>query len=159
MMTPDTPAQAPAQDWAPLINRIPFVQHLGARLMRYGLGEAELRLNIRTHHHNSWGAAHGGLVMTLLDSVMGLAARSRDDATLPVPREMVTVQMNTQFMQAAAGEVVAVGRVVYRSFALLFCEATVREAGGRLCAQATGTFKTLIGGHAGIKPETKHGSP
>ncbi|MGF7192229.1 acyl-coenzyme A thioesterase PaaI-like protein [Robbsia andropogonis] len=34
-----------------------------------------LHLDVQVHRLNSWGVAHGGLVMTLLDSAMALAAQ------------------------------------------------------------------------------------
>ncbi len=56
--------------------RIPFVDTLGFELLRFEGGEAEIAFELRAPFTNSWGVAHGGATMTLLDVVMAHAARS-----------------------------------------------------------------------------------
>ena len=56
---------------------------------------------------------------------------------------VVTVEMKTSFMQPAQGPLVARGRLLHRTATLAFTEATVHDAQGRLCCQATGTFKVV----------------
>ncbi|WP_185732268.1 PaaI family thioesterase [Burkholderia sp. Bp8963] len=123
-----------------LLESIPFLQYLGAQLVRCGCGEAVLHLDVQAHHRNSWGVAHGGLVMTLLDSAMGLAAQNPGSGTSP---GMATVQMSSQFIHGAAGRLVARARVVHRSLALVFCEASVVDSRESLCAQGMAAFKRL----------------
>ncbi|MHA6884400.1 PaaI family thioesterase [Ralstonia pseudosolanacearum] len=125
---------------AELLDSIPFLRHLGAQLVQCGGGEAILQLEVQKHHLNSWGVAHGGLVMTLLDSAMGLAAQNPASGISPC---MATVQMSSQFIQGAAGCLVATARVVRMSFALIFCEASVVDSHGNLCAQGLAAFKRL----------------
>jgi len=121
--------------------RIPFVEQLGFELHSVGDGEAELRLSIAEQHLNSWRVAHGGVVMTLLDVVMAHAARSvRDDTDVP---GIVTLEMKTSFMRPATGRLVAWGHLLHGTQGTAFCEGSVRDAGGALCAHATGTFKFL----------------
>lgn len=116
--------------------RIPFVEHMGFELVRCELGESELRFTPRPEHHNSFGVAHGGASMTLLDVTMALAARS-------VQPEMgvVTIEMKTSFMQGARGALHCRGRLVHRTTSMAFVEATLFDAQDRACCQATGTFK------------------
>ena len=58
--------------------QIPFVEMLGFELMRFEPGVAEIAVALRDELTNSWGVAHGGVTMTLLDAAMGHAARSPD---------------------------------------------------------------------------------
>ena len=126
---------------------IPFVEQLGLTLHAVGDGEAELRLDLAEQHLNSWRVAHGGVVMTLLDVAMAHAARSvnrRDTDSGPdLGPGVVTIEMKTSFMRPGEGELRAVGRLLYRSTTMAFCEGSVYGADGALCAHATGTFKYL----------------
>lgn len=115
---------------------IPFVDHLGFRLLRWHESEAEIAFDPLPHHLNAFEVVHGGALMTLLDVVMAHAARS----ALP-DMGAVTIDMSTRFMQAARGPLTARGRLLHRSATLAFTEGHVYDAHGQLCVHATGTFK------------------
>jgi len=115
---------------------IPFVKMLGMRLERMAAGEAEIHLDLREEFTNSWGVAHGGVTMTLLDVVMAHAARS-----LHPEMGVVTIEMKTSFMRAARGPLTAKGRLMHRTATMAFTEGSIFDASGKLCAHATGTFK------------------
>ena len=120
---------------------IPFVQALGMQLWRFDSGQAEISLDVRPEMQNSWAVAHGGVVMTLLDVVMAHAARSvRDDHEHGTPG-IVTVEMKTSFMRPATGRLVATGQLLHGTRSMAFCEGSVHDERGALCAHATGTFK------------------
>lgn len=120
---------------------IPFVETLGLELISMGGGEAELACEVSEALCNSWGVAHGGLVMTLLDVAMAHAAKSgRDDAD---PGGVATVEMKTSFMRPGTGRLTAKARVITQTASLSFCEGTVCSAQGEVLAHATGTFKVL----------------
>ena len=122
---------------------IPFVQALGMQLWRFDSGIAEISLDVRPEMQNSWQVAHGGVVMTLLDVVMAHAARSVRDAGEHGTPGIVTLEMKTSFMRPATGRLVAWGHLLHATKGTAFCEGSVRDAGGALCAHATGTFKFL----------------
>ena len=122
---------------------IPFVETLGMQLWRFDGGFAEISLEVRPEMLNSWAVAHGGVVMTLLDVVMAHAARSvRDDSEHGTPG-IVTVEMKTSFMRPATGRLMATGRLLHATKSMAFCDGSVHDASGALCAHATGTFKFL----------------
>jgi Uncharacterized protein, possibly involved in aromatic compounds catabolism len=54
-------------------------EHLGVSAHRQKNGEAEVSLKLKPEHLNSWGAAHGGVILGVFDIVMGLSAISIDD--------------------------------------------------------------------------------
>ena len=117
----------------------PFVAHLGARFVRAENGQAEIRLTLLAHHLNGLEVAHGGVVMTLLDVVMALAARAAD----PEGQGVVTIEMKTTFLRPAKGELCALGWCDHRSTTMAFCRGEIRDQSGRLLAQAMGTFKRM----------------
>jgi uncharacterized protein (TIGR00369 family) len=122
---------------------IPFVQALGMQLWRFDSGQAEVSLDVRPEMQNSWAVAHGGVVMTLLDVVMAHAARSVRDAGEHGTPGIVTVEMKTSFMRPATGRLMATGQLLHGAKRMAFCEGSVRDERGALCAHATGTFKFM----------------
>src|SRR5947207_8196953 len=53
--------------------RIPFTEHLGIQLVEMTKEHAVVSLQKRPELLNSWGAAHGGVIMTMPDLVMSWA--------------------------------------------------------------------------------------
>ena len=129
--------------------RIPFVDLLGFELLRFERGEAEMAIDLREELTNSWGVAHGGVTMTLLDVVMAHAARSPGEDGVAEDSGVVTVEMKTTFIRPALGRLVGTGRRLHRTASMAFCEASLADADGQLVAHATGTFKFLKGLPAG----------
>jgi uncharacterized protein (TIGR00369 family) len=124
--------------------QVPFIFKLGIELHRIGDGESEVRLDLADSHLNSFDVAHGGVVMTLLDVAMAMAARSSGHAADPNKSPgVVTIEMKTSFMRPAEGRLRAIGKLLHRTATLAFCEATLFDSAERVCAQASGTFKIL----------------
>jgi len=120
---------------------IPFLQDLGVEFVRMADGQAEVALTLAPRHLNSWHVAHGGVTMTLLDTVMSMAGRSLDAGI----RSGVTIEMKTSFMEPGGVEgcrMTAKGQVLKSSSTLCFCEGEVWN-GERLVAKASGTFKFI----------------
>jgi uncharacterized protein (TIGR00369 family) len=136
--------------------RIPFVEKLGLDLHGLGDGHCELRVNLDEAHTNSWEVAHGGVVMTMLDVAMAHAARHGHKAAVGETGGVATIEMKTSFMRPAQGELRAVGKVLHRTSTMAFCEASLFDDSGKICAHASGTFKVLRGlpGRDGIKHVT-----
>ncbi len=121
--------------------QVPFVEGLGIQLMGYGDGRAELQVDLDAGHLNAWEVAHGGVLMTLLDVGMALAARSSTGHGGGV----ATIEMKTSFLRPAQHRLRAEGRVLHRTATLCFCEGTVWDDTGQPCASGSGTFKFLRG--------------
>ncbi|MDR5779398.1 PaaI family thioesterase [Caballeronia sp. LZ065] len=117
----------------------PFIDSLGVDLVRAQDGESEVCLPLRDTHLNTWGIAHGGVTMTLLDAALALAARSVAGDGIGV----VTVEMKVNFMQPGRGELRGYGRVLHRSTTMAYCEGEVRDSEGHFVAKALGTFKYM----------------
>ncbi len=128
----------------PFTVHIPFVEQLGCELQRFDGGQAELILALKEDAHtNSFGVAHGGVLMTLLDVAMAHAARSLN---LHLPNGgpgLVTLEMKTSFMRPGLGLLRAQGSVLHATPKMTFCEGRVLNEAGELCAHATATFKFL----------------
>ena len=128
----------------PFPARVPFVESLGIELQSYGDGQAELQIDLDEAHLNTRDVAHGGLVMTMLDVAMAMAARSAHAAGA-FATGVATIEMKTSFMRPAEHRLRAVAKLLHKTSTLAFCEASLFDGQGQLCANATGTFKYLRG--------------
>ncbi len=131
----------------------PFFEQIGGELQRFADGEAEITMDVVGAHTNSFGVAHGGMLMTLLDVAMAHAARSLVKGLPGGGPGWVTIEMKTTFMRPGLGHITAVGKVLHSTANLAFCEGKVMDRRGRVCAHATATFKCL-----GAVPSAVRGS-
>ncbi|MCL4798649.1 MAG: PaaI family thioesterase [Burkholderiales bacterium] len=119
---------------------IPFAESLGVRPIEITEAHAVVELRKRPELLNSWGAAHGGVLMTMLDVVMSMAVRGHYRANTAV----VTIDMSVGFMNASRNDFVrAEGRVLHGGQSTAFCEGEARDESGLLLAKAIGTFKRV----------------
>ena len=121
------------------IDQIPFLRLLGLVQDEAAPGCSQLRLpELRPDLCNLLRAAHGGVLMTLLDVAMARAATSHPDAPT---RAVVTVEMSTRFVRPGRGPLRAEGMVLHMAASLCTTEAHVYDASGARVASAMGTFK------------------
>jgi uncharacterized protein (TIGR00369 family) len=120
---------------------LPFIDHLGIERVQNDEGRALLALHIKPAFRNSWNAAHGGIIMTMLDSAMSLAARLHIHGA---PGGIMTMEMNAKFISPGMGDrLSAEGKVIGGGRSTLFCEAEVRDEAGKLVAKGMGTLKPV----------------
>ena len=118
---------------------IPFSEHLGIRVDSLDKGVARLSMAIRPEFMTSWGTAHGGSILALLDITMSMTARTLYDP----PRSVMTIDLSTQFISTATGLLRAEGRVMKAGQSTIFCEGEARDEQGELVAKAIGTFRAI----------------
>lgn len=113
-------------------------------LMQFGLASAEPGRVVFTcvpdeSAYNPIGAVHGGLVCTLLDSVLGCALHS----TLPQGKGYTSVEIKVNYLKAvrlSSGLLTATGTVVKAGARVGFTEGEVTDASGAVVATATSTL-------------------
>ena len=116
---------------------VPFLKLLGVRCLRADLGEGEVVLSLKPEHNNSWDVAHGGVLLTLMDVGMAIAARAAD----ATGRGVVTIELKNNFMQAAKGVVRVAAKTVHVTPTLAFVEAKLYDENSRICCMGSATFK------------------
>jgi uncharacterized protein (TIGR00369 family) len=99
-------------------------------------GAVETRFVIPAYAQGFPGAAHGGVLCTVLDEVMAWAAIETTG------RYCVTGEISVRFLAPAApgGEVIGRGRVVEDKRRYLVCHGEILGADGRQLAKAEGKF-------------------
>ena len=120
---------------------MPFLEHLGVRILEAAQGRGRLEVVVRTEHLRDVGILHGGMSATLLDSVMGMSAAS----VAPPGHYVVTVQLNMNFIRPAwEGEhLVATGEVTHSGRQTAVARAEIRTAGGILVSSGSATFLSV----------------
>ena len=89
-------------------------------------------------HYNPLGTVHGGIIATLLDTVMGCAVHS----TLPAGRGYTTLSISVNYIRAvtiATGRVTATGTIEHAGRSTAIARGTLHDAAGKLMATAETT--------------------
>ncbi len=127
------------QSASPFGVKIPFAEHLGIQLVSAVKEGAVISIEKRPELSNSFGAMHGGVLMTVLDLVMTVAVR----AHYGVASGVITIDMSIGFMNPGLSAVSAEGRVLNAGKSTCFCESEARDDKGLILAKAIGTFRLM----------------
>src|SRR5258705_13052973 len=115
--------------------KIPFTEHLGVELVEMTKEHAVVSLKKRPELLNSWGATHGGGIMTMLDLVMSWAVRG----PYGVGGGVLTVDLSVGFMEGSFGDRgTAEGKVLHGGESTAFCGGEARGDKGEGLAKAIG---------------------
>jgi uncharacterized protein (TIGR00369 family) len=115
---------------------IPFLDHLGVVPEFAENGKSRITLYMQPEHANSFGVAHGGVIMTLLDFAMASAARS----AMNHPLGVITIDMTISFLRPSVGKIAVEGTVLKSGKSINYCEAVVLNEAGEITAKSSGTF-------------------
>jgi uncharacterized protein (TIGR00369 family) len=117
----------------------PIFDVLNITMESFGEGWAEFALIPQQYMMNLIGTLHGGVLTTLLDTVMTCALITQ----LPRGSACTTTDMQVRFfrpLRSDSGRIVARGEVINAGKTLATTQATVRNAAGKLMAHATSTL-------------------
>ncbi len=120
--------------------KIPFVGHLGIEVDSIGDGQAMLSVKLQPDFTNSFGSAHGGLIMSLMDVALCTAARSQHPDSIGV----ITIDLSIQFIGVGKGTLVADARVMKPGRNTVFTEGEIRNEDGSLVAKAIATVRVRV---------------
>ena len=135
-------SQVPPVDYFGI--RIPFLEFLGVVPEYAKDGRSRMWVDLRPELENSFHAAHGGLLMTLLDVAMAAAARSSIGHPSGEPAihhsGAITIDMTVSFMRPSSGRIVVEGTVLKTGKSINYCEAVILNEDGEVTAKSSGTF-------------------
>ncbi len=117
--------------------KVPFAKHLGLVIESMEPGATRMSCRLQDHMMNSWGTAHGGVIMTMLDVCLCMAARTLH----PDSAGVMTIDMSTAFIDAGRDPLQVEARVLRNGRSLIFVEGEVRNTDGGLVAKAQGTVR------------------
>lgn len=101
-------------------------------------GEASILLDYRSELNNIQGILHGGAIMSLVDTTMGMTARSLGADTV------ATIQLEVRFIAPVrSGQLRATASVIQVVKNTCILECRVTDIDGKMVAFSTSTFKKL----------------
>lgn len=115
----------------------PFSELMGTELQKFETGIAELSLEIKEHHKQQHGFAHGGVISYLADNALTFAGGS-------VLGDSLTLEFKINYVRPALGQtLIAKARVTAngKQQAVCHCDIyAINEGEEKLCATAQGTI-------------------
>lgn len=115
-----------------------FPSLVGVEVEEIRDGYCRMRLPWRRELTQAAGVVHGGVIATLIDTVVVPAVGVGYDR----PMRFATVDLHVQFQGAVVDEdMVAEGWVTRRGRSTVFCEAEVLTAAGRVVARGMLTYR------------------
>lgn len=115
---------------------LPFVDHIGARIVESKDGSSLLTLSIQPCHFNSSGMVHGGALFTLADTGMGAALFS----SLQPTEGCATIEIKINYFRPVTeGELACRSVLVHRGRSTANLE-SILSVGGIVVGKANGTF-------------------
>ena len=117
----------------------PIVNLMRMRPVAAEVGRVTFTCDPDESHYNPIGTVHGGLVCTLLDSVLGCAVQT----TLPKGQGYTSLEIKISYLRpvmADTGQLTAVGIVTKPGSRAAFAEGTVHDSRGKLIATASSTL-------------------
>jgi uncharacterized protein (TIGR00369 family) len=133
----------------------PFGKLLGINMFDSSEGSVAMTLEPSEAHYNPMGCVHGGILSTLLDSVMSAAVHT----ALPAGRGYLTTEINVKFLRPvlqASGEIMAEGKLVFLDGKTATAEGQIIDQKGRICATGTATCVVYEAPTAASKDESIH---
>ncbi|MFB5266651.1 PaaI family thioesterase [Paenibacillus enshidis] len=116
-----------------------FWGFLGCSFIGADNGEIRIGLEAGEQHTNSMDIIHGGVLTSLMDQAMGMAATS-----IRAQAACVTTNLNVHFLSAMhKGKLEVRARVIHEAGRTITTEADVRDEKGTLGCMATATFRAL----------------
>jgi uncharacterized protein (TIGR00369 family) len=117
-------------------DRAGWMENLGARVAEAEPGRVVIELEAGPQHRHGGGVVQGGVITQIADAAMGMSL-----ATLQKDGNWnTTIELKINFLRPVVeGTLRAIGRVVDMRQSLLFGEADVVDAKGRLIARASST--------------------
>ena len=116
----------------------PYAAALGIRVVSAHDGQAHCEIaDVAALPGNRVGAAHGGLLATLLDVALAAAVRS----AAPDSRSIATVSLDLHYLAPGRGPLTANATALRVGRTLGFAQGAVVDAKGSTVAIASGSFK------------------
>ncbi|WP_199615431.1 PaaI family thioesterase [Paenibacillus alkalitolerans] len=116
-----------------------FWELIGCKVEAVEPGRAVVALDAQQHHLNGIGIVHGGVLSSLLDNAMGIAAMSARPG-----ESTVTTNLNVHFVAPlGTGKLIATATVLHQSRSTLTVQATVQDDAGKTGSIGTGSFRVI----------------
>ena len=121
-----------------LINHIPYIEHLDMKVCEIGMGYARIEVLLQRKHLNIFGAAHGGVYSSMIDTAAFLAVYCELDDVVYTTLDLSINNLSN----ISEGKIIVEGRSIKIGRSICLAEATAKDIHGKLLAH--GTSKLMI---------------
>lgn len=132
-----------------LINHGPYFELLSMRVAALGVGTSRVEMELERKHLNPFGAVHGGVYSSVIDTAAYWAAYCELEENVGFTSLDVKVD---NLSMAREGRIIVEGRSIKIGRSVCLSEASVKDAQAKLIAHGTSKLMILTGrqsiGHA-----------
>ncbi len=117
----------------------PIASTLGFEIVSVARGRAEFRLEPQEYHFNPLGLVHGGVLCTMLDTVVGCAVHT----TLEAGWGYTSIDLNVTYLRPVTlktGPLTAVGTLTKGGRRVSFASGQIQDGAGAVIATATSSL-------------------
>lgn len=125
-----------------MINQSPYLSLLSMKIREIGAGFSRAEVDLENKHMNPFGALHGGVYSSLIDTAAYWSAYCEIEENAG----FTSIDLNVNNLaMITAGKIIAQGRSIKIGKTLCLTEATVRDETGRILAHGTSKLMILQG--------------
>lgn len=125
-----------------LINRAPFFELLSMKVCELDVGHSRVEVELSQQHMNPFGAIHGGVYSSIIDTAAYWAVYCQVDESAGFTS--IDLSVNNLSM-VNSGKIIVEGRSLKVGRSLCLAEATAKDANGKLLAYGTSKLMMLKG--------------
>jgi len=123
-----------------LINEGPFFRHMSMMVTELGVGYSKVVAEISRKHMNPFGALHGGVYSSVIDTAAYWSAY----CDLPEDQGLVSIDLKVDFLSPVLDQIVFVkGKRVKAGRTIYLAEAQMFSENGKLVAHGTSKLMAL----------------
>lgn len=116
----------------------PFWIHMGIQMDQLEEGNVRIKMPVKEELLNTNGVMHGGAIVSILDSIIGVTIRSTRDV------KVATVSLSTQFIAPISeGTLYAEAKITNPGKRIQYVDAVAFNDQGEIIGKALGTFAIL----------------
>ncbi|SDG17851.1 PaaI family thioesterase [Epilithonimonas hungarica] len=120
------------------IPQAPIAETLGFHPLSLEKGKAVFEFEPQEFHYNPIGSVHGGVITTVLDTVMGCSLQS----ALPQGVAYTTLELKVNFLKAVShknGKLNSTGKIIHLGKSTALVEADLKDEDGKIYAHGVST--------------------
>ncbi len=116
----------------------PIAETLDFRPLSLEKGKAVFEFQAQEFHYNPIGSVHGGVISTVLDTVMGCSLQS----ALPQGTAYTTLELKVNFLKSVtmdSGQLKSTGKIIHLGKTTALVEADLKDEQGTIYAHGVST--------------------
>jgi uncharacterized protein (TIGR00369 family) len=125
-----------------MVNKASYFDLLGIKLVDMDMGSARFEVDLQKRHMNPFGAIHGGIYASIIDTAAYWSAYCEVEEN--VGFTSIDLNVNNLAM-VKSGKIIVTGRCIRVGKTLIVTEGTAEDESGRMLAYGTSKLMVLHG--------------